>query len=219
MYMINGTEGLRERKRRTTHETIQQAALELFARHGFAATTVAAIAEAADVAPRTVALHFPAKEDLLFPDGALYEALANRLEHRRGAESALDALRAWIGDILAEPASDDERRREWRNAQARRAIIDADPELRQRERGHLERTERLLAKAIARDLGAEPTDLAPQIAAAAAVAVFTTLERTRPLESDGPLSVEEGLAVVDRVLCFLRGGLTALSEAGIESHA
>src|SRR5919205_1828596 len=137
--------GLRERKKRGTHEAIQRAALRLFARNGYAATTVADIARAADVAPRTVALHFPSKEDLLFPDDAVYETLADRLQDRRAGESALDALRGWIADALRQQASEDQRRRDWRLARTRRAIIDADPALRQRERGHLERAERLIA--------------------------------------------------------------------------
>jgi AcrR family transcriptional regulator len=204
--------GLRERKKRGTHEAIQRAALRLFARNGYAATTVADIARAADVAPRTVALHFPSKEDLLFPDDAVYETLADRLQDRRAGESALDALRGWIADALRQQASEDQRRRDWRLARTRRAIIDADPALRQRERGHLERAERLIAAAVARDLDSPPDALVPQITAAAAVAVLAMLGRSRRDPSDEPPSVEEGLALVDRVVDFLEGGMAALSS-------
>lgn len=205
-----GGEGLRERKKRTTHETIQRAALTLFARDGYAATTVADVARAADVSPRTVALHFPTKEDLLFPADAVYEDLSARLEHRGPDESALDALRACIAELLDAPLSEVERRERWRLAQTRRAIIDADPALRARERGHLDGFERLLAGALARDLGCEPDAITPQIAAAAAVAMFIVLRRTPSVDRDRPLTAEEGLAVVDHVLSFLRGGLAAV---------
>ena len=55
-----------ERRKRRTRHAIQTAALELFAERGYRETTINDIAEQADVAPRTVTLHFPAKEELLF---------------------------------------------------------------------------------------------------------------------------------------------------------
>ena len=45
---------------------IQTAALDLFAERGYCETTINDSAERADVAPRTVTLHLPAKEELLF---------------------------------------------------------------------------------------------------------------------------------------------------------
>ena len=55
-----------ERRKRRTRQAIQTAALELFAERGYRETTINDIAERADVAPRTVTVHFPAKEELLF---------------------------------------------------------------------------------------------------------------------------------------------------------
>lgn len=137
-----------------------------------------------------------------------------RLERGESDETALEALRGWIADGLEarESVDPEERRRDWQRARTRRAIINTDPSLRQSERGHLERVERLLATAIARDTGGPPEGLLPQMAASAAVAVFVMLERTRPV-GEGPLTAREGLALVDRVLTFLHGGMTAVSGA------
>ena len=64
---------LRERSKARRKAAIIRAAYELFAERGYDATTVADIAEAAEVAPRTVAMYFPAKQDIAlsrFSDGA-----------------------------------------------------------------------------------------------------------------------------------------------------
>jgi AcrR family transcriptional regulator len=206
---------LRERKKRTTHQRIQQAALDLFARDGFHATTIAAIAQAADVAPRTVFLHFPTKEDLLFAHDSALDELERRLEDRAAEETALDALRAWIADGLRarDDAGDAQRLRDWERARTRRAIIDAEPTLRQKERGQLDRAERLIAAAIARDIGRAPDDLLPLMAASATVAVLAMLDRLRPADRSGPLTAQEGLALVDQVVSFLRGGMAAVTDA------
>jgi AcrR family transcriptional regulator len=81
--MAATTEGLRERKKRQTREAIAQAAMALFAAHGFDAVTVADVARAADVSEKTVFNYFPAKEDLVLHGGeerraALIEAIRSR---------------------------------------------------------------------------------------------------------------------------------------------
>jgi AcrR family transcriptional regulator len=81
--MAATTEGLRERKKRQTREAIAEAAMTLFAAHGFDAVTVADVARAADVSEKTVFNYFPAKEDLVLHGGeerraALIEAIRSR---------------------------------------------------------------------------------------------------------------------------------------------
>jgi AcrR family transcriptional regulator len=63
-------EGRRSRRRRELHDHIRHTAAELFRRHGFEATTVETIAEAADIVPATFFNHFPTKEDVLREIGA-----------------------------------------------------------------------------------------------------------------------------------------------------
>jgi AcrR family transcriptional regulator len=58
-------EGRRERKKRELHLRIYESARQLFMKHGFEATTVAQIAEVADVAPATFFNHFPSKSAVL----------------------------------------------------------------------------------------------------------------------------------------------------------
>jgi len=93
--MAATTEGLRERKKRQTRETIAEAAMALFVEHGFDAVTVADVARAADVSEKTVFNYFPAKEDLVALRGeerraALIEAIRER---PRGA-SIVEPFRA-----------------------------------------------------------------------------------------------------------------------------
>jgi AcrR family transcriptional regulator len=76
-------EGLRERKKRRTRETIAAAAMALFEARGFDDVTIAEIARAADVSEKTISNYFPAKEDLVFGRGgdrraALVEAIRTR---------------------------------------------------------------------------------------------------------------------------------------------
>lgn len=63
-------EGLRERKKRETRERIEGAALAIFERDGFEATTIDDIAAAVDIAPRTFFHYFATKEDVVLADYA-----------------------------------------------------------------------------------------------------------------------------------------------------
>jgi AcrR family transcriptional regulator len=86
---------LRDRNRSRTRDDIEAAAIELFERHGYAATTVEQIARHAGVSQATFFRHFGSKEEVLFVNeqGAvdgLVELVANRTDRRQH----LDALAA-----------------------------------------------------------------------------------------------------------------------------
>ena len=200
MEEATATAGLRERKRVRTRRAIADAALELFDRHGFHATTIPQIAAAADVSPRTVSGYFPAKEDLAFPDADERIAqLEERLRSRPPGKTAADALRAWLPEMVAGDARRAEEHRR------RRAVIDADEALCAYEHRFMARAQAALTEAFAADLGAGPDALEPRMAAAATMTVFEVLGRDLdPAESP--------LAALDRALVFIGGGIGALRD-------
>ena len=196
--MEEATAGLRERKRERTRRVIADAALELFDRQGFHATTIPQIAAAADVSPRTVSGYFPAKEDLAFPDAdERIGALEQRLRSRPPGETTAETLQLWLPELISgDAAHADEHRR-------RRAVIDANEDLCTYEHRFLARAQAALTEAFAADLGVAPDALEPRMAAAATVTVFELLGRDMdPAESP--------LAALDRALVFIGGGIGAL---------
>jgi AcrR family transcriptional regulator len=155
---------LRERKKARTRQALVDAALRLFAERGFEATTVADIAEAADVSPRTFFTYFPAKEDVLFAGTQdRRERLRAALAKRAPDESFLDALRRAARDVLAQPTFQAEAQR------THMQLIAANPALGARGLQDLLAAEQEVAAAIAADLGVDQNDVQPQVAAAAAV--------------------------------------------------
>lgn len=85
--------GRRERKKQATRHALVAAAIRLFTERGYDETSVADIAEAADVSKRTFFLHFPTKEDVLLADADDRVALAVRAIADRTSDTSLrDAL-------------------------------------------------------------------------------------------------------------------------------
>lgn len=85
--------GLRERKKRQTREAITEAAMSLFARHGFDKVSVSDVAAAADVSKVTVFNYFANKEDLVLSEVTDRTEMPARVVRGRAAhESPLQAL-------------------------------------------------------------------------------------------------------------------------------
>lgn len=95
------TSAHRAQKRERTKAAIVDAAIELFELHGYDETTIADIAAAAGVAPRTFFGYFASKNDLVFAGaeiriGAAFTAIADR----RPEESAGEVLLRALGDVV-----------------------------------------------------------------------------------------------------------------------
>jgi AcrR family transcriptional regulator len=198
--------GLRERKKQRTRETITQAALRLFAEQGYEHTTLAEIAEAADVSTRTIFSYFESKEDILFSgEPAYFDQLKEKLEHRPEGATTVDALREFLASL---PRAPDE------SMLLRKQIICSDNGLRLKDRARFARVEDLIAQSIAKDLGAGPDDIRPTLVAASVTAAFGTMRDRLEADSGGALPTHEQVApILDEVLEFLRGGLEALRRS------
>jgi AcrR family transcriptional regulator len=197
--------GLRERKKQQTRETIATAALRLFAERGYDDTTLADIANAANVAPRTIFAYFESKEDILLcEENGFLSELKRRLDERPAGTTTVDAIREFLASI---EHPDEE-------AKLRKQVIAANPDLQVKMRGRHAQLEPMLAESIAKDLGAEPGDIRPLLIAASMAAAFTSVsDRIFAAEAAGePLAPGEGMAILDQVLDFLRGGLKALQR-------
>ncbi|MDQ4103620.1 MAG: TetR/AcrR family transcriptional regulator, partial [Actinomycetota bacterium] len=148
-----------QRRKQRTRQAIQDAALALLAQRGYRATTMSAIAEAADVALRTVTVHFPTKADLLFDtEPFTQESLAARLDGRAANESTLQALRDWMASRMRELGTEapDVQHRVWHRRALRAQVIGADDELRARSRASYYPYEQLIAVHLGRDLNQSP---------------------------------------------------------------
>jgi len=162
-------EGLRERKRRRTRAAIAEAAMRLFLARGFDQVSVAEIAEAAEVAEKTVYNYFPTKGELFFDEGAdLLAELLHTVSTRAPGVSALEAVRGYLAG-LAEWAG---HRCPVRPTAEFRALIAASPALQAAQRQMFARYESALAELLARETGAAPGSVEPFVVAVALVAAL-----------------------------------------------
>lgn len=197
--------GLRERKKQQTRDKIARVALELFAERGYDATTLADIAEAADVSPRTIFAYYDSKEDILFcEEGHVIDRLEQMLEERPPGATTIDAIREFFASI--EPPDEQE--------MLRKKVVNGTPALEMRMRAHHSQLEPILVDSIARDLGAGPDDMRPLLIAASMMAAFTSVrDRLFQVEAGGePVSHEQAFAILDQVLEFTRAGVEALQR-------
>jgi AcrR family transcriptional regulator len=193
--------GLRERSKARRREAIIRAAYELFAERGYDATTVADIAEAAEVSPRTVAMYFPAKQDIAlsrFSDGVT--GLTDAIRSRRPGETVHDAFGRWL--LTSQTAPED--RELYRLA---RRMFAANPDLGALRTARMAAAVQEGAALIAADTGSTSDAIAPRIAAAAAAAIAMEVIDTEPGDER-----EQAVAAAMR---FLDGGTAALRSLSL----
>jgi AcrR family transcriptional regulator len=209
--VVDVATGLRERKKQRTRATITRVALELFARNGFAATTVNEIAEAAEVSPRTVSTYFPTKEGIVFAEyRASIERLAACLERREPGETVIDALCRWLiaeesaqagpGRALVGRADDDDAD----VARLREIAIERDQDLWGMQRRETRVMRGMIGDAWAEEIGVPADSLAARTIGATAVSALLELNAYAARNDS---SATDSLPTI---LAFLRGGVAAL---------
>ncbi|WP_051652593.1 TetR/AcrR family transcriptional regulator [Kitasatospora cheerisanensis] len=187
------SEGARERGKARRREAILRAAYQLFAERGFEATTIAEIADRAEVSARTVTLYFPTKLDLATCHlGEFTGRLAHALNNRAPGTTTLEALETWLRADLAEHPAEGELDGLWE------AMLDRNPQLRAVTNSRLAEAIQEGARIFAAERGAAPDAFTPRMVAAAAAAVVSELY-LRPTE-----------AHLEAAMAFLAAGISTL---------
>jgi AcrR family transcriptional regulator len=188
--------GLRERAKARRREAIIRAAYELFAERGYDATTVANIAEAAEVAPRTVAMYFPSKQDIAlsrFSEAA--GGLGRALRERPAGETYPATIGRWLRSLDTRPD-------EMALRELARRMFEANPQLRALRAGRMTSSIDEGATLIAEEAGADPGDPGPRLVAVATAAIVDEISFLPP----GP-DRERAIGTAVR---FLEAGISAL---------
>ncbi|WP_157246723.1 TetR/AcrR family transcriptional regulator [Nonomuraea typhae] len=183
--------GLRERKKQRTREALIEAAVRLFEDKGYDQVTVAEIADAAEVSPRTFFLHFPAKEDVLLANADLrtdlaLQAIADRRPEEGLAEVLVRAMDRMITDAWGNDLSNG-------LAAVRARLVAEAPALQARILQRYLATQAGLAEALRR---AFPEHLDPITAAAlvgAMVGAVSTSALAALQRGDGPDEVRRAM--------------------------
>lgn len=169
--------GLRARKKEQTRVAITAAALELFERNGFDATTVEEIAEAANVSSRTFFRYFDSKIDVVFPHGMEptddddgidcapggKEALADLVDQRPASEGPIEAAHNVVLERMQQLFEEDGLDVVLRQLR----IVMANPTLRSLAVEHSREERGEMVTAFAKRMHKSPDELAPRVLAAA----------------------------------------------------
>jgi AcrR family transcriptional regulator len=169
---------------------LQQAAFELYAERGYEQTTVAEIAERAGLTERTFFRHFADKREVLFRgSGELERLIVDAVDAAPPAATPMEAIT--IGLAAAGTIFDAARRP---YAIQRQSVIEANPELQERELVKLASLAAALADALRRRGVQDP---AAGLTAEAGVAVFrVAFVHWMREDSDGDFAraIREGIA-------------------------
>jgi AcrR family transcriptional regulator len=194
--MTEATTSLRERKKIRARALIQEQALRLFSTHGYEQTTVAQIAEAAEVSPSTLFRYFATKADIVQYDmldpilfAAYREQPANLSPIGALRHAARETMKAAPPQLMAQ---------QWERAR----IILSIPELRASVLDDTSQVESLFADAETARTGHRPGPFEVHILAGALAGAITAVLRSGPTEAGGDYA-----AALDRALALLESGL------------
>lgn len=148
---MTGEAGLRERKKAATRAALSQAAWSLMLDGGLDAATPEAIAEAAEVSPRTFRNYFSSREEAILDELARrYLTLVDRLRNRPPDEPVWDSLTAVASSAAAEIVGDRAK------AAALMRVVTDSPAMRAQLLLVMEQMGTALAELIAERTGADP---------------------------------------------------------------
>lgn len=157
--MAEAATSLRERSKAKRRTAIQRAAIRLFTERGYEGATIADIAEAAEVAPRTVRMYFPNKIDIATSaaDDITVRLAATFTDHPELSFS--EVIDRWM---LGEAETTDPEL-----ARLVAAMYDANPALQAVSTTHMTDVGRLSGPALVAELGLAPGDPLTAVANAA----------------------------------------------------
>jgi AcrR family transcriptional regulator len=201
--------GRRETRKRDTRHALHEAAMTLFAERGYQETTVAEIAIAAGVSPRTFFGYFPTKDAVIFgPVEDSLDVLAAALASRPPGQDTLTCLREWL---VAETTADPERQDTWTRSVEK--LARTHDSIAASGMRHMDRIGRMLALSLRDEFDGRGHPALPQIAAAAAVAaVAASMPVGGALVAMGdpyPRVDTDPIADLDLAISFVRAGIRA----------
>jgi len=151
-------EGLRARKKRLTRDAIFAVADRLFAQRGFENVTVAEIADAANVSVKTVFTYVSAKEELIFRQQTVLDAVVRAVASRRLGQTPLVAA---AQALLAAVSETDENL----SLESFQRMVASGPAARSRVRALWDETETRLAEVLGAEARGARRDLPVERAA------------------------------------------------------
>lgn len=194
---VDGPLGLRERKKLRAMRHIQEVALDLFDRHGYAAVTIERVAAEAEVSPSSIYRYFGTKEQLVLYDE--YDPMLLRMfEEAYPDADPMEAMREIIAYLAKEILPADERL-----IRRRMRLAFDEPGIRAGLTKQIEEVDVLIRRAMARRTGKDVDDLDVKVVSRALVAAFVAaLEHWH--EQDYRESLD---ALLDRTFAILTSGL------------